>query len=202
MGNWGPPPPYALPPGPKPRGLKAQLARPRVYIPLVLGLGVALVLTLLSLPKLGPPPVRADDAPLPAATAQATEPAPAPAAPAPKPTKTTKPDKPRKTVAQARDEIWTADGWNVIRSGSLWGKFADKSDYTCGNYPCSYYVVRSFEGCPTALYVEANIEADGVVVGTTNDMLGGLQPNQTAAVHLEDYVGGGNSFRITDVSCY
>lgn len=112
------------------------------------------------------------------------------------------PAEPQKTQAQLQDEAQQAQGWTVIESGSLYGKFAEKGTYSCGHYGCSNYLVASIYGCPTALYVEANVESNGTVVGTTNELLGGLQPNQIASVMLEDYRDVGDSFRISEVNCY
>lgn len=122
---------------------------------------------------------------------------------APKPYAPEKPAEPVKSASQVRDEQATADGWSVIESGSLYGKFLDEGDYTCGNYRCSYYAVHAVDGCPTSLYVEANIvNENGVAVDMTNGVLGGLGPEQSGTVLLEDFQEAGSGFRITDVSCY
>ncbi|MDU0325293.1 DUF2510 domain-containing protein [Microbacterium sp. KSW2-21] len=115
---------------------------------------------------------------------------PAPAAP------------PAKTAAEMRDESQEAAGWSVIQSGSLYGKFAAKEEYTCGYTACTYYYVLTVTGCPSALYVEGSTLSSGVVVGMTNDLLSGVRAGEIAAAHLQILEDGADSVRINTVDCY
>lgn len=109
---------------------------------------------------------------------------------------------PPKSAAQTQDEIQKAAGWSVIESGSLYGKFAAKDDYTCGYGKCSYYLVLTVDGCPTALYVEGSTLSGGTVVGMTNDLLSGVRAGETAAAHLQIIEDSADSVRISSVDCY
>lgn len=115
---------------------------------------------------------------------------PAPAAP------------PIKSAAELRDESQEAAGWTTIRSGSLYGKFAPKEDYTCGYTACSYYYVLTVEGCESALYVEGSTLSSGVVVGMTNDLLSGVRAGEIAAANLPILEDSADSVRINKVDCY
>lgn len=108
----------------------------------------------------------------------------------------------QKSAAQLHDETQVAAGWTVIESGSLYGKFADKADYTCGYGKCSYYLVYTVNGCPSALYVEASTLSGDVVVGMTDDLVSGVRAGETAAMHFQIIEDGADSVRISDVSCY
>lgn len=90
----------------------------------------------------------------------------------------------------------------MIESGSLYGKFASKDEYTCDYLKCSRYYVLTMEGCPTALYVEASTLAGGTVVGMTNDMLPGVSAGETAAANLTILEDGADSDGISLVECY
>lgn len=158
-----------------------------------IGFGVVNALSGSSRTAMEGPAIGSSESPKPTAAVEASA--------TPKPTKTT-PPKPQKSAAQTVDDEMIADGWSVIKSGRLYGKFADKGDYTCGAYDCVGYHAVSMDGCPTALYIEANVESDGAVVGMANKLFGSTKPGQTASAVLEDYADMGDSFRVTKVECY
>lgn len=106
------------------------------------------------------------------------------------------------TVAQVQDETQKAAGWSVIESGSLYGKFAAKGDYTCAYGKCSNYLVLTMKGCPTALYVEGSTLSGGTVVGMANDLLSGVRAGETAAANLQILEDSADSVRISKVECY
>lgn len=107
-----------------------------------------------------------------------------------------------KSNAEYRDEAMTADGWTVYESGNLYVQFADPSEFTCGYANCTYVYVAAIHGCPNSLYVEASLMSGDTVIGMTNDLLGVVKPEDTAAAHLEDYAGNADSYRLTKVTCY
>lgn len=109
---------------------------------------------------------------------------------------------PPKSADQMQDETQIAAGWSVIESGSVYGKFADKADYSCGYVKCSYFLVLTVHGCPSGLYVEASTLGGGTVVGMTNDMLSGVRAGETAAANLQIVDPGADSVRISKVECY
>lgn len=83
-------------------------------------------------------------------------------------------------------------------------KFLKPSQFTCdyqllGCY--GMYVVPEY-GCPTSLYVELDELSNGVVIGYTNDAVGGVQAGEAARMIFDIIDNGTNSVRINQVSCY
>lgn len=92
--------------------------------------------------------------------------------------------------------------WFIEEPGNLYWRYSDDTDeLTCGRWDCLGVVVFTYQGCPSGLYVEAAIEADGVVIGRTNDSIGALGEEGTGAIFLEDLTGYGDTFRVTKVNC-
>lgn len=100
------------------------------------------------------------------------------------------------------DAFYVSLGYSVIETGRIYVLPYDPEDFTCGSYRCMYYTVVALGGCPGGLYVEASILSGDVVVGMSNDLVGGVAAGEDARVFLEDYAGGGDAFRISEVSCY
>lgn len=92
--------------------------------------------------------------------------------------------------------------WVIEEAGNVYWRYSDDSDeLTCGRWDCLGVVVFAYQGCPTGLYVEAAIEADGVVIGRANDSIGAIPSEGTGAILLEDLTGYGDTFRVTRVNC-
>lgn len=109
---------------------------------------------------------------------------------------------PKLTQAEKDDNFWEGLGYKIAVSGNVYIKAAESGQYTCGRYNCLAYFVHTIQGCPSALYVEASVVNNGVVVGMSNDMVGGIPANGDASVLLEDIGNEGTAFRLTDVNCY
>ena len=68
---------------------------------------------------------------------------------------------------------------------------------------CYWLEVYAYEDCLSSVYVEANLlDAEGRVVGWTNDSLGALRNGQYGYIELRDSTDDGYQIEITDVSCY
>ncbi|MFS2281375.1 hypothetical protein V2S04_11205 [Microbacterium sp. OR21] len=81
-------------------------------------------------------------------------------------------------------------------------KFSPNGSYTCQRYDCVQVELHVENGCPQNLYVEANVTADGAVVGMTNASPGGVGPDSEVKLSLEDIRDIGDGFKLTKVSCY
>ena len=78
----------------------------------------------------------------------------------------------------------------------------DWRDCTFSGY-CYWLEVYAYEDCPSSVYVEANLlNAEGRVVGWTNDSLGVLSNGQYGYIELRDSTDDGEQIEITDVTCY
>lgn len=104
--------------------------------------------------------------------------------------------------AERLDETMKSQGYEPAVSGNVYIKFAGQDDYTCGYYDCIGVHVWVEDGCPSMLYVEANIMSGDTVVGMTNNSPGAVAPESPVAFVLEDVRGQGDSFRISKVTCY
>ena len=132
--------------------------------------------------------------PLAAELAEPAEPA-EPIAPA-------QPAEPAKTASQVVDDQFIADGFQVAESGSLYFRWANDGEVTCGQWRCAGVIVQTINGCQNSLYVEASLLSGGAVVGMANDSLGVVSTHGSAVAILEDYQDIGDSFRVTKVNCH
>jgi hypothetical protein len=82
-------------------------------------------------------------------------------------------------------------------------KFAT-ADVDCSYYDsCVNVVVYSEYGCPSGLYVEANIlDSSGTVVDYANDMLGSLGADQKARLILGAMSSAGSTYSLEEIACY
>ena len=95
-----------------------------------------------------------------------------------------------------------ASGWTLAESGNLFWRWADDGNVTCGTYPCSgVEVLTGARGCPGGVYVEAAIMNGETSIGRDNEITAGLRENSNAAIILENYLGYGDSLRMSDVHC-
>lgn len=104
--------------------------------------------------------------------------------------------------AQEADKVLEADGWTVWESGNLYIRPAESGTYSCGPFACIAYWIGVVDGCPNALYIEASIMRDGVVIGYTNDRLGAIEAKGSGFAVLQDVSGEGDAFGVSKVSCY
>ena len=109
---------------------------------------------------------------------------------------------PPKSADTILDENMVASGWTLAESGNLFWRWADDSNVTCGTYPCSGVEVRTgARGCPGGVYVEAAIMNGETSIGRDNEITAGLRDNASAAIILKNYLGYGDSLRMSDVHC-
>lgn len=114
-------------------------------------------------------------------------------------------DQPSASTQETRnatlDRLWEGSGYETAESGNLYVKFADSSEYSCGNYDCIGIYIHNIKPCSGMLYVEANIMSGGAAVGMTNKTFGAVPANNDSSAVLEDYTDAGDGFRISKVTC-
>lgn len=75
-------------------------------------------------------------------------------------------------------------------------------DGTCSYLHCAYVQIYADTSC-SSVYVEANsINADGVILGMTNDMIGVMNPGDSAVATLNILEDAATGVRLTKVLCY
>jgi hypothetical protein len=77
----------------------------------------------------------------------------------------------------------------------------DMSECSTGT-SCFNYFVISRTGCPSGLYMEANLLQNGVVEEWSNDSLAGLPAFQEAKMSLNFNAKGSGELQWTEVNCY
>lgn len=93
--------------------------------------------------------------------------------------------------------------FDVIESGSLYFRYLDDDEFSCGYWGCTGVQVYSVDGCPGGVYVEASVLENGVVVGRANLWTGALRADETGGGLLETtYQGSNVSFRLEEVTCH
>lgn len=100
------------------------------------------------------------------------------------------------------DHQWGEWGYQVVESGNIYAKFADRSTFTCGTYNCVAVEVHVAHGCPSMLYIEANVLSGETVVGMANASPGAVAPFSDVSVLLEDHRNAGDGFRLAQITCH
>ncbi|GAA3022215.1 DUF2510 domain-containing protein [Microbacterium dextranolyticum] len=107
----------------------------------------------------------------------------------------------QKPIEKTPTQKLEADGYQEVKRG-IFAKWEPKSSYTCDYWSCSKLRVISVDGCPNSLYIEAAIISGSTQVGMTNDLTTALRPMEEALVTLTDHTSNGDSFRLTEATCY
>jgi hypothetical protein len=107
---------------------------------------------------------------------------------------------------QEPTEHWYPSGYSPWPDDpSVAYRWLDSDELDCEfGLRCTGLMVTSRDGCPTSLYVEAQVlNSSGVVVGGTNDSaFAGLEPREQARLVLSILEEDGRSTRLSDVSCF
>ena len=75
-------------------------------------------------------------------------------------------------------------------------------DGTCSYFKCSYVQIYSDSSCSN-VYVEANtIDDNGTIFGMTNDMIGAMNPGDSAVAELNVLEDGATGVKLTKIQCY
>ena len=104
-------------------------------------------------------------------------------------------------AAEVEASNMALEGYSAAGNGLNY-RFAEDSEFTCGNYDCTVVVVTTGSKTCSGVYLEANLIRNGTVVGFVNDTAGYLGKYSVAVLTLEDYQSTGGDFQITKVSCY
>lgn len=83
-------------------------------------------------------------------------------------------------------------------------RWAEKNEFRCSyGDRCQAIFVASNIGCPNGLYAKINIlDASGVIVDYSNDLLTGIRPGEVAKMQFEFFTRGAGSTRLEELSCY
>lgn len=108
---------------------------------------------------------------------------------------------PKKVAPQPQPQV----NLNVIPEGftdagnGMSYKFIDG---TCSYFSCAYVQIYADNTCSN-VYVEANtVNADGVILGMTNDMIGAMNPGDSAVATLNILEDAATAVSLTKVQCY
>lgn len=107
-------------------------------------------------------------------------------------------------LAQAQavqDAMYASLGFEPVGQG-VYFRWASSDEYWCGYWDCIGFQVIAADGCPSSLYLEAAILSGGMQVGWTNTRFSGLAPGGSAGGLFEMVGVSGDTFSLTDVSCY
>jgi hypothetical protein len=106
---------------------------------------------------------------------------------------------------RARNRPWYPRDFKTWYDDSnLAWRWAKKGEFNCsyGNR-CQAIFVASKDGCASGLYAKINIiDAAGVVVDFSNDLLSGIRPGDVAKMQFEFFTSGSSSTRLEELSCY
>lgn len=90
-------------------------------------------------------------------------------------------------------------GFETWEDGIAWRYVQDPD---CDYGGCWQVEVVTRDGCPDGLYVALNILDGETVVGTTNDLIGSVAPDEVARLTLTTFEEGPRSGRLTEITCY
>ena len=106
-------------------------------------------------------------------------------------------------TALAADRPWYPRGFFELTDG-LAGKWVDGARDPCGYGPlCWYWTldVVAKDGCPSGLYLEANLLDGGTVVDWTNDSVPALAQGEKARMQFWTYNRGVDDLSLAKASC-
>lgn len=107
------------------------------------------------------------------------------------------------TSTEDSTDAWMEDqGYETAISGNVYIRALKTSEFTCGYLSCLYYAVYVEKGCPSGVFIQGSIDANGTSVGPVNARTAALGAKSNATFSFEDYTGQGDSFHVTGVSCY
>ncbi|MEB0286772.1 hypothetical protein QN345_00120 [Cryobacterium sp. 10I1] len=101
---------------------------------------------------------------------------------------------------KSQDDAMKDQGYSPA-SKDLYFRFAPDKNFTCGSVPCAAVYIYTFAACASGVYIAASIMDGSSSVGFTNKITGALSAASDASAMLENYLGYGTSFKITDVHC-
>lgn len=92
--------------------------------------------------------------------------------------------------------------FDVVESGSLYFRYLEPSEYSCGYWRCIGVAVVSMKGCSGGVYVEASLlDVNNNVIGYTNARMGALKAEEQGLELLETPNDMTDMFRIEEVNC-
>lgn len=102
-----------------------------------------------------------------------------------------------------RNASMEEQGFHTWQSGEVWLKAADPESYTCDyGTRCIWYQLVSYSGCASGYYVKADIlNANDVAIGWTNEITASVQPQDGVAFQLRSADNGGETIKLSEVSC-
>ena len=106
---------------------------------------------------------------------------------------------------RARNRPWFPRDFETWYDDSnLAWRWAQKGEFNCSyGDRCQAIFVVSKDGCASGLYAKINIlDASGVVVDFSNDLLSGIRPGDVAKMQFEFFTSGSASTRLEELSCY
>jgi len=104
-------------------------------------------------------------------------------------------------LVTAKELPWYPDDFREHFKTGVAFKLLDERP-SCYDCTGSVYEVVTKSGCPNGLYVEANVlDASGIIVDFTNDVVSSLPLDGRAKIELYSYESGATRLLVTKVSC-